>query len=631
MSITNAEVEDQSGSIRVVWFNQPYIANMLPVGTLVSLSGKVALDKKGIYLSSPSYEKSSGNLKHTGRLIPIYPETEGISSKYIRSLLKPILDYLKNILDPLPADIVDKYKFPDVLKSLRDIHFPDNPKDTEFARNRFAFEELLMFQLRALITRKKMHSLSAPQIYFNKDLVSSFVNSLPFKLTDDQRISAYEIIRDMERNFPMNRLLNGDVGAGKTVVALIAALCAIDSKYQAVIMAPTEILARQHFNTIRSLIKKKDIKIGLLTGAEARQWPIDDLTEEKISKKLMQEKISKGEIELLIGTHAVIQKQVSLNKLGFLIIDEQHRFGIKQRMKLVKNKKLVPHLLSMTATPIPRTLALTIYGDLDVSLIKQKPKGRKKIITRVVPHGKRDEAYKFIDDEIKKGRQVFVICPRIELAGANKTASAGENLSQAKLIWAEVKAVKDEFEKLSVKIFPHRRIAMLHGKMKPKEKEDIMNSFRNGKYDILVSTSVVEVGVDVPNATIMMIESSERFGLAQLHQFRGRVGRSDQQSYCILFTTGDSNAKGSRLRAMEKTDDGFKLAEEDLKIRGPGEFAGVKQSGVPDLTMASLTDIELIKKTRFEAKAILDSDPNLKKNPLLALAVGRMNEIVHFE
>jgi ATP-dependent DNA helicase RecG len=472
--------------------------------------------------------------------------------------------------------------------------------------------------------------LSAPQIHFEKDLIADFVKHLPFTLTDDQRRSTFEILQDLDRPHPMNRLLNGDVGSGKTVVALIAAYQTAHTNYQSVFMAPTEILAKQHYQTITSLLLRSktqnpNIKIGLLTGKEARQWPSDEITEEKISKKLLTKKIADGQIDIIIGTHAVVQKSVTFAKLGLVIIDEQHRFGVKQRMKLIKEQRLVPHLLSMTATPIPRTLALTIYGDLDVSLLKEKPKGRQEIITKVVSAEKRPEAYAFIEKQIIEGRQVFVICPRIDPSTKEETPK----LSQAKLMWADVKAVTEEFEKLSKTIFPHRHVAMLHGKLPAKDKEQIMLDFKSKKYDILVSTSVIEVGVDIPNATIMMIESAERFGLAPLHQFRGRVGRGAHQSYCFLFTTDGGATR--RLQAMEKTNDGFQLAEMDLKIRGPGEFTGTSQSGIPDLAMASLSNIDLIKQAREEAKALLKGDPMLAQYPLLKENLAHLQRVVHFE
>ncbi len=652
--VTTATIEDESGIINAVWFNQPYIERSLPAGTAVSLSGKVSLDKKGLYLSGPSYEKindSGASLTHTGRLVPIYPETEGISSKYLRFLIKPILAKAGNLPDPLPQAVLDKYNFPKLTDALNRIHFPQSIEEAEPARQRFAFEEILLFQLRVLRDRRQLRALKAPKIIFNKELIARFVKELPFELTNDQRVAAYEILQDLARDYPMNRLLNGDVGSGKTVVALIAAYQAAAAGYQAALMVPTEILAKQHFETIASLLDKKGfVRIGLLTGSEARQWPIDETEQKKISKKLMAQKIAEGKINLIIGTHAIIQKSVQFKNLGFVIIDEQHRFGVEQRMKLVRDSSLqttnyklqtslIPHLLSMTATPIPRTLALTIYGDLDVSLLKEKPKGRQPIITKIIPHAKREAAHRFIEQEIRNGRQVFVICPRIaapECGGEPRPKGAGnifpeKPISQTKLIWAEVKAVAEEYRKLSEKIFPNRKVAMLHGKLKPKEKDGIMRDFKNKHYDLLVSTSVVEVGVDIPNATIMMIESAERFGLAQLHQFRGRVGRGGEQSYCLLFTSSDDVPAGRRLRALEKLNDGFELAEIDLKIRGPGEFTGLNQSGVPDFAMASLTDLDLIKKARLEAKLILKSDPALRDHPLLLERLCEMQRLVHFE
>lgn len=603
LTITTAFLEDETGGIRATWFNQPFIERTLVEGSEVSLSGKVSLDKRGLYLSNPSYEKNVGeDQTHTGRLIPIYPETEGISSKYLRFLIKPILDGLKDLSDPLPADFIKRYSFPPLMRALRTMHFPDSTDDTEQAKNRFAFEELLLFQLRALRDRRTMQLLHAPQIPFEKDAIAAFVKTLPFELTSDQRRAAFEILQDLERPYPMNRLLNGDVGSGKTVVALIAAFQAVRAGYQAVMMAPTEILANQHHRTISDLIPP-GMSLGLLTG----------------SKKIHRD------ADIIIGTHAVLQKGVAFKKLGLVIIDEQHRFGVEQRMKLVKAQKLVPHLLSMTATPIPRTLALTIYGDLDVSLLKEKPKGRQEIKTTVIDHARRDQAYASIDAQIQAGRQVFVICPRID------PSKVVEKQTAAQMMWADVKAVTEEFEKLSTTVFRHRRVVMLHGKLKAKEKEQIMADFKAGRYDIVVSTSVIEVGVDVPNATIMMIESAERFGLAQLHQFRGRVGRGAHQSFCFLFTSSVDVGVSRRLKALEKTNDGFALAEADLAIRGPGEFTGMKQSGVPDFAMATLSDMELIVQARQDAKELLAADPELARHPLLKERLTQMQSMVHFE
>ena len=656
MSIVTATIEDESGLINAVWFNQPYLEKNLPPGTAVSLAGKAVLDKRGLYLSSPSYEKFFGasGLTHTSGLVPIYPETEGLTSKYLRFLIKPILGRLGELSDPLPEGLVQKYNFPKLNNALRNIHFPKEIQDAELARQRFALEELTLFQLRVLRDHRQLQMLRAPRIDFDEKLIADFVKNLPFELTGDQRIAAYEILQDLGRSFPMNRLLNGDVGSGKTVVALIAAYQTASAGLQTVFMTPTEILAEQHYRTIRSLLGSKSVKIGLLTGGLAKQWPVDpernregtqrvpasygvgETTSEKIGKKLMLQKISRGEINIVIGTHAVIQKNIKFKNLGLVVIDEQHRFGVEQRKKLVKGQVLIPHLLSMTATPIPRTLALTIFGDLDLSLLKEKPKGRQSIITKVVADSEREGAREFIEEEIQKGRQVFVICPRIERPGADTLSSPISRdierpLSQTKLAWAEVKAVTEEYEKLSGKTFPHRRVAMLHGKMKSAEKNKIMEDFKNGRWDILVSTSVVEVGVDIPNASIMMIESAECFGLAQLHQFRGRVGRGEHRSYCLLFTDSDTALAHRRLGALERTDNGFELAEMDMKIRGPGEFSGVKQSGLPDFAMASLANVDLIRKARLEARLLLKEDPTLKRYPLLLARLARMQRVVHFE
>ncbi len=633
-AVTNATIQDESGLIRAVWFNQPYIAESLPAGSAVSLAGKVSLDKKGLYLSSPHYEKffEASRLTHTSGLVPIYPETEGITSKYLRFLIKPLLTNAENLPDPLPEEIIKKYDLPRLEDALHSIHFPKRSEESDSARRRFALEELLLFQLRVLRDHRQLQTLKASPIIFNEKLIAAFVKNLPFELTNDQRLSAYEILQDLQRSYPMNRLLNGDVGSGKTVVALIVAYQAVLAGHQAVFMAPTEILAEQHFGSLRLLSAGTGnrIKFGLLTGSVVKQWPVDETTSEKISKKLMLQEIAKGEIDILIGTHAVIQKNVKFKDLGLVVIDEQHRFGVEQRMRLVKGQTLVPHLLSMTATPIPRTLALTIFGDLDISLLKEKPKGRQTIITKVIAASEREKAHEFIEEEIQKGRQIFVICPRIELSNSENSGGNGQ-LSVKKLLWAEVRAVTEEYKKLAEKTFPHRRVAMLHGKMKAADKNKIMGDFKNGRHDILVSTSVVEVGVDIPNASIMMIESAERFGLAQLHQFRGRVGRGEHQSYCLLFTDSDTALADRRLCALEKTDNGFELAEMDLKIRGPGEFTGIKQSGIPDFAMASLADVELIKKARLEAKLLLKKDPTLKQYPLLLARLARMQRLVHFE
>lgn len=645
LTITDAVIRDTSGAIKAVWFNQSYIENHLPEGTQVSLAGRVSLGKRGIYLASPIYEKvgeaslmsadyppsNNDSLKHTHGLVPVYPETQGVTSKYLRFLIQPLLQSL-DLTDPLPDTVVNRLELMPLKQAVSAVHFPTELKDADRARERLAFDDLLLFQVKALLERRKMNQLKSTSIHFNQPLIQDVIAHLPFALTRDQKIATWEILQDLEKSYPMNRLLEGDVGSGKTVVAVLAAIQTVKAGYQAVFLAPTEVLANQHFETILPLAKLFGITIALVTSSGA--W----LSGVKVTKKTVHTKIANGDAAIIIGTHAVIQKDISPPRLALLIIDEQHRFGIEQRASLLHRTDVVPHLLSMTATPIPRTLALTIFGDLDISIIKEKPHDRQKTITRVVSPRDRQAAYAFMREQVKSGRQVFVICPRIESA-TNKGQTTSYRLtqkvtakapSQAKLIWADVKAVQEEYERLSEIVFPDLKIAMLHGKMKPVEKQQVMREFKNGWHDILVSTSVVEVGVDIPNATIMAIEGADRFGLAQLHQFRGRVGRDRYQSYCLLFTT-DGTDHNKRLKALVTCDDGFTLAEKDMAIRGPGEFFGIKQSGIPDLTMTSLANVELIKKARHTARLILKEDATLKKYPLLSLRLSDFQKMHHFE
>ncbi len=631
MSVTNAIVGDSSGAIKVVWFNQSYIENQLTEGTLVSLAGKVSLNKHGLCLSSPTYEKIGSsnlqpNLKHTSGLVPVYPETDGVTSKYLRFLTKPIIENIK-IDDPLPSQMLAKYNFPELSQAMRDIHYPTELLKAEVARERFAFEDLMLFQIKALLERRKINQLKSVSIEFDQPLIQEFIANLPFELTTDQKVALWEILKDLQKSYPMNRLMEGDVGSGKTVVALAAAYQAAKKGYQTVFMVPTEVLANQHYKTVALIVKDGSIKTCLLTGSESK------LDGQDISKKLLKQKILSGEVNIIIGTHAVIQKDVLFDKLALVVIDEQHRFGINQRATLAKqiDSELVPHLLSMTATPIPRTLALTIYGDLDISLIKEKPKNRHKIITKIVMPKERSANYQFVREEVKKGRQVFVVCPRIEISDPKKEIKTGTKQSKMNILWADVKAVEEEYKKLSELVFPDLKVAMLHGRLKPKDKNQVMDKFKDGGYDIIVSTSVIEVGVDVPNATVMMIESAERFGLAQLHQFRGRVGRDEYQSYCLLLSSTVDKTTNQRLKALVECDDGFELAEKDMKIRGPGEFFGVKQSGIPDLGMAALANVDLIKKARAEARLLLKEDPSLKNYSLLKERLESFQKLTHFE
>ncbi len=641
LTVTEALIQDSSGIVRAVWFNQPYIENTLIEGSQVSLAGKAQLDKRGLYLASPVYEKittlpstADEAYTHTRGLIPIYSETEGITSKYLRFLIKPLLDQLP-VADPLPDSITAAYGFPDLASALKAVHYPLERREAERARHRLIFDELLLFQLKALLERRKLNQTRSVPVPFDKEYIRRCIAGLPFELTRDQKVAAWEIFKDLEKSYPMNRLMEGDVGSGKTVVALLAALGVVHSGAQAAFLAPTEVLAQQHYRTILGLVRERGVTVALLTGSASM------LDGDELSRPALKKKIRVGTASILIGTHAVIQKDVGFKNLGLVVIDEQHRFGVAQRAALVrssgasKEQTLIPHLLSMTATPIPRTLALTIFGDLDISIIREKPKNRQSIVTDIVPPSRRSVAYDFVREQVRSGRQVFVICPRIEQAQTADASTVriprGATAVQTRLLLADVKAVEQEYAHLKSDVFPDLKVAMLHGKMKPKQKQDIMREFRDGWHDILVSTSVIEVGVDVPNATVMMIESAERFGLAQLHQFRGRVGRAEHQSYCFLMVSNEETGQNKRLQALKSCDDGFELAEEDMKQRGPGEFFGAKQSGLSDLVMASLADVDLIKKARFHARFLLRDDPSLARYPLLRERLSESQSLTHFE
>jgi len=616
MFLTEALIEDNTGAIKAVWFNQPYLTNTLKTGDLVCLAGKTVSNKNGFGFANPIHEKiGEGELSHTGRIVPIYPETSGLSSRWLRPIIKSLLFELKGeFRDPLPENILKEYQLMPFPTALPQIHFPDSLVLAEKARLRFSFEQLFIISLWVMRERTKIASQKAFAIPLNLALIKRFVDSLPFTLTDGQKKAAWQILKDIEKPRPMSRLLEGDVGSGKTVVAAMAALNASRAGYQTVFMAPTEILAKQHFKTVSKLLENFKLDVGLLTGKEDK-FTSKNLKNDyiEISREKLLQKAFDNKINILIGTHALIQDKVKFANLGLVVLDEQHRFGVEQRAKLTK-QETIPHLLSMTATPIPRTLALTIYGDLDLSLINELPKGRKKIITEVVAPEGRKKTYAFIRKEVKKGRQVFVICPRIEKTGVS-----------------EAKAVKEEHKKLSQEIFPDLRVGILHGKMSGQEKERAMKDFKYGKIDILVSTSVVEVGIDVPNAAVMMIEGAERFGLAQLHQFRGRVGRSGYQSYCFLCTDSHSVKTRQRLKALITCDSGFDLAEKDLAIRGPGDFSGSRQWGIPDLAMGLMKDPDFIEKVKETAFNLLKTDPQLKKFPLLRERLAAFHQKLHLE
>ncbi len=635
MNLTEAIIEDDTGSMKAIWFNQPFIAHRLRSGQFANFSGKISVHDTHAtgpetYFSNPAHELvGKTELAHTGIITPVYPETAGLTSRWIRFLMKHALKYVSQMQDVVPQEIRFQEKLLPIQEAIKNLHFPSSLEIAKAAKKQLAFEELLIIQLMVLKSRKEIKSQKAPPIQTDIELTKKFVSQLPFKLTNAQRKSAWQILKDMENPNPMNRLLNGDVGSGKTIVAAIAALNASCDDKQVAYLAPTEILTNQHFQTFCKFLQSFNLTIALATGSENKIFDSELCDSYEVKKPELLKRINNGQINIVIGTHAIIQDGVKFSNLGLVIIDEQHRFGVAQRATLLKNnenvpdsKFQIPHLLSMTATPIPRTLMLTVYGDLDISIINEMPKNRKKIITQIVPTKDRKKSYDFIRQEIKNGRQAFVVCPRIE----NTT-----EISQPIANSTDIKAVKEEHRKLSEEIFPNLKIAMLHGKLKPKEKEKIMADFKNNKTDILVATSVIEVGIDVPNATIMLIEESDRFGLAQLHQFRGRIGRGQHQSYCLLATNSEDKSNCERLKALVNSENGFQIAEYDLELRGPGQFLGERQWGMPDMAFASFADVFLLQKVRDYASDLLNNDPELTKHPALKNRVINNQSKIHLE
>src|SRR3989339_13825 len=615
--ITEAVVSDGTAQMRVVWFGQPFIAKSLHVGDRVFLSGKVKDDMFGLQMVSPSYEKirdqkadiTKQDTLNTARIVPMYPLTIGLTQKQLRLLIKQVLPVAKELKEWLPEDIRDRADVMPLHEALEHIHFPENLDSLKHAERRLKFDELFLLQLRAEMIRQEVKQETASEIPFAEETIKAFVAALPFALTKAQKIAAWEILKDIEKKEPMNRMLEGDVGSGKTVVAAMATLDAVHAGFQVAIMAPTEILAKQHFQSFQTLLP--NAKILLITSSEIRNLKLEIGEESK--KKRRDQAIAcmkSGEAQIVIGTHALLTDDVLFKNLGLVIVDEQHRFGVAQRKTIREksgNPNTMPHFLSMTATPIPRSFALTLYGDLDLSIINEMPVGRKPVKTTVVDPHARSAAYDVIRDEVKAGRQVFVICPLIEEKkdeGTGSSTSADRRDLSVQTSGSEKKSVLAEYEKLSTKIFPNLRVAYIHGKMKSVEKDAVMNKFATGEIDILVSTSVVEVGVNIPNASVMMIEGAENFGLAQLHQFRGRVGRSEYQSYCFLFTDSDSQRVAERLKFFSSTTNGFKVAEYDLEMRGPGEVYGKMQSGMTELKFATMQDGELIKLAREVARGI---------------------------
>lgn len=602
MHITEAIASDETASVRVVWFNQPYRAGAIKHGQDYFIAGEYALRRGWFSITNPSVELVSSFPVNTARIIPVYRETKGLKSAQMRKLIREALQAVKDLPEHLPHWLLKEKKLVNYIEAVNEIHFPSSASALDQAKKRLAFEEIFQLTLAALLNKQEIAREKGLAIPFKEELAKRFVAGLSFKLTDAQRKVVWQIYQDMAKTQPMNRLVEGDVGSGKTVVAAMAALMAMEQGFQVAFMAPTEILARQHAETLYRLLDSVGYgeQAGLLLGSL-----------KPAAKKTMQAKIASGEVRLIVGTHALIAEKVDMQKLGLIIIDEQHRFGVAQRKKLQAKAGHMPHVLHMTATPIPRSLALTLYGELDVSVLDEMPPGRQTIKTRLVSPVSRQELYEEIDKELAAGRQMFVVCPLI----ADSESSAGLS-------------VEEVYKQLSERDFKHRKVALLHGKLKTAEKEKTMADFLGHKYDILVSTTVIEVGVDVPNATVMLIMGAERFGLAQIHQLRGRVGRGAHQSYCFLMLS-DSKTPSQRLRVLENTADGFKLAELDLQLRGPGAIYGIIQHGLLDLRIANLSDTRLIASARNAAQQFIDQKENLKGYPGLAAKVSALRAVTN--
>lgn len=582
MHITEATLVDKTGKMAAVWFNQSYRAKQLETSDEFYMSGDFGLQYKKYQLTNPSVEKVTGMQVNTDRVLPIYREIKGVKSHLLRKLLDELRPVITMIPETLPPDIVAREKLLSHADALVTLHFPKKIEQVEKARERLSFEELFELSLAATLNKQANSKLTGWHVPFEVEVAKRFVAQLPFELTNAQRKAAWDIFQSFTKATPMNRLLQGDVGAGKTVVAGFAAYKVAQCGMQTAIMAPTEILAGQHAKTLQKLLSPFDISVALLTGSVKKKM-----------KQELYERIAKGEVDIVVGTHALIQDAVQFHKLGFVVIDEQHRFGVEQRQKLLHKSEHMPHLLAMTATPIPRSLALTVYGELDVSILNELPAGRKPIETRIWSPASRTQLYEKIDEELTKGRQAYVVCPLIDESPDN-----------------ELKSVEAEYKKLRQGELKHRRIGLLHGKLKADDKDEVMRQFAAHELDILVSTTVIEVGVDVPNATVMMIDGADRFGLAQLHQLRGRVGRSDHQSYCYLVPS-TTTKPSQRLQELEKSNDGFYLAEVDLQLRGPGEVYGRAQHGTLDLKIASLADTRMISRAQKAAQEFVKSGQDL--------------------
>jgi ATP-dependent DNA helicase RecG len=607
---TEAIVSDETGNIRVVWFNQPYLAKSFHTNARIAISGTVSVFKGHKVFESPEWELlQDKELIHTGRLVPVYPLTQGLYPRQVRKWTKEAVDgYVWQLSDFLPSEIKTRCQLLDLPTAIAQIHYPDDQTTAARARERLSFDELFLLQL-GVLAKKRDWQEGQPGNAFtiDQEVINRFLRSLPFTLTRAQERVLQEILGDLKQPKAMSRLLQGEVGSGKTVIATLALLIATANGYQGALMAPTEVLAEQHYSNICNYLEagSKSAEAGIqhsqikrYTGFLSKPLTVALLigSLSNSEKENLRSAINLGEVDIVIGTHALIQKEVEFKRLGLAVIDEQHRFGVLQRSAL-RQKGFNPHVLVMTATPIPRTMALTLYGDLDLSVIDELPPGRQVVKTKCLEPQDREKAYTFLRRQVSNGRQAFIICPLIE---------ESETL--------EAKAATTEYERLSREVFPDFKLGLLHGQMPGAEKEEVMRRFRSGELDILVSTSVVEVGIDVPRASVMIVEGAERFGLSQLHQFRGRVGRDKEQGYCLLIPEKLSPEARERLRLMERMHNGFALAEKDLELRGPGEFFGTHQSGLPDLKLGRLTDLRSLELARREAISLFQGDPNLERS-----------------
>lgn len=617
MILVETTLRDTTGEIQLLWFNQKHIAESFSAHTVVRVSGTPSASRNRLVIKSPAMERASRRPTHTGRLVPVYPETYGLTSRFIRWQIEMLFEKRIEVPDPMPADILSRLHLPTLSSALRMAHFPRDEREPELARKRLAFDSMFLVQLKSLELRNAGNAAHAIAFSENDEFLHRTADMFSFPLTNAQTRTAEEILSDLAKGVPMNRLVNGDVGSGKTAVAALAARRVADEGFQTALLAPTESLARQHYDTLSRFFEKTPHTIALLTRS------MSFLGKDETSRETLKNALRAGLASIVIGTQAILEPTVSFKNLALVIVDEQHRFGVRERSALQEAAhtakdgltETVPHFLTMTATPIPRTLALGVFGALDLSILDELPKRRAGITTRIATTKEaRETVFRFARQEIKKGRQIFVILPLVEESAA----------------LSEVKAATTEYEKLKTHVFPDFEMGLLHGRLKSAEKERVMRAFKNGDTRVLVSTSVVEVGIDVPNATVIIIENADRFGLSQLHQFRGRVGRGTEPSYCFLLP-GNGASTNERLAILTETMNGFDIAEKDLELRGPGAFFGTRQSGLPDSAMEHLGNARLIKIARDEAEALLASDPSLSHHPLLRTALNQLTEQVHME